>query len=137
MINRVVLVGRITRDPELRKTANDYSVVNFTIALDNYAGRGQEPTTSFIPCVVWGTIAENTAKYVRKGQLLGIDGKLQQRSYERRDGTRASVVEVICDSVQFLEPRRGGGGQDTYTPDYQDDSQNLETVDILDNDLPF
>ena len=137
MINRIVLVGRLTRDPELRKTANDYSMATFTIAVDNPPSKNREKTTSFIPCVAWGVIAENTAKYVRKGSLVGVDGRLQQRNYERRDGTQATAFDVVCDSVQFLEPRRDNTGSQTSYAEPADTSENLETVDILDNDLPF
>lgn len=106
MINRVVLVGRLTRDPELRKTVNGASVATFTIAVDNRTkGPNGEKTTSFIPCTAWNQQAENACKYTHKGSLVGVEGRLNQRSYDAKDGRKVSVVEVICDSVQFLESK--------------------------------
>ena len=141
MINRVVLVGRLTRDPELRRTTNETAVASFTIAVDNWMkGPDGQKTASFIPCTVWGASADNTAKYTRKGSLVGVEGRLNQRNYDRRDGTKATVLEVICDSVQFLEPK-GEVRQDApgYTPDEQpaEDSKNLDAINIVDDDLPF
>jgi single-strand DNA-binding protein len=140
MINRIVLVGRLTRDPELRKTNSGLSVTTFTVAVDNRGRSGGEKTASFIPVVCWNQLAENVAKYTRKGVLVGVDGRLMQRSYERRDGTgRVQVFEVIADSVHFLEPKGDGGAPDV-ADDYsqtEDDSRNLDSIDIVGNDLPF
>lgn len=138
MINRVVLVGRLTRDPELRRTANETAVASFTLAIDNrLKGPDGQKTTSFIPCTVWGAAADNTAKYTRKGSLVGVEGRLNQRTYDRKDGTKAQVIEVICDSVQFLEPKGAVDLTQTTEVDVQDESQNLDAIDIVDDDLPF
>ena len=92
MINRVVLVGRLTRDPELRRTTNGTSVASFTIAIDNRTkGPNGEKTTSFIPCTVWNQAAENVSRFTRKGSLVGIEGRLNQRSYESKDNRKVSV----------------------------------------------
>ena len=100
MINNVVLVGRLTRDPELR---NGGTIAVFTLALDNL---GKEKSTSFIPCVCLNQVrSETIAKFAKKGLLVGVEGRLNQRSYQRNDGSKASVLEVIADSVQFLEKR--------------------------------
>ena len=100
MINRVVLVGRLTRDPELRNTNSGNAVCSFTVAVDN---RTKNPdgskSTSFIPCVVFQQQADNVGKFTRKGSLVGIEGRLNQRNYQKQDGTKASVLEVICDNV--------------------------------------
>lgn len=104
MVNRIVLVGRLTRDPELRKTPSGASVVAFTLAVDNRPTKGGEKTASFIPVIGWNQTADNVAKYVHKGSLVGVDGRLTQRSYDKRDGSKAQVFEVVADSVQFLEP---------------------------------
>ncbi len=148
MINRVVLVGRLTRDPELRKTATDTSVASFTLAVDN-RGKGSDgqKTASFIPCQVWNAQADNVAKFIRKGSLVGVEGRLNQRTYDRKDGTKANVLEVICDSVQFLEPKSEGkedaaadpASNAGFAPDEpaKDDSKNLKSIDIVDDDLPF
>lgn len=144
MINRVVLVGRLTRDPELRKTVNGASVASFTIAVDNRTkGPNGERTTSFIPCTAWNQQAENACKYTHKGSLVGVEGRLNQRSYDAKDGRKVSVVEVICDSVQFLESKNSNNSsrEDTgYTPDVMPDDieeKNTSSIDVADDDLPF
>lgn len=144
MINRVVLVGRLTRDPELRRTSSGMAVASFTIAVDNRAKSGAEKTASFIPCTVWNQAADNMAKFTRKGSLVGVEGRLNQRTYDSKDGRRVTVIEVICDSVQFLEPK----GTTTEAPvrdevppyeDFNDDAgdNNLSAIDVADDDLPF
>ncbi|MCQ2795355.1 MAG: single-stranded DNA-binding protein [Bacilli bacterium] len=141
MVNRVVLVGRLTRDPELRKTNSDKPVASFTLAVDNRnKGADGQKTASFIPVTVWNDQATNVCKYVRKGSLVGVDGRLLQRSYEKKDGTKASVLEVVADSVQFLEPK--GANKETANVTKEDVAQpqpdaKMEGVDIVDDDLPF
>lgn len=144
MINRVVLVGRLTRDPELRKTPNGASVASFTIAIDNRKGPNGEKTTSFIPCTVWNQQAENTVKFTHKGSLVGVEGRLNQRSYDSKDGRKVQVIEVICDAVQFLESKGSGNptekDESGYTPDPEVndyEERNVSSIDIADDDLPF
>ena len=146
MINRVVLVGRLTRDPELRRTTSGSSVCSFTVALDN---RQKNPdgtkSTSFIPCTVFAVQADTMVKYARKGLLVGVEGRLNQRSFVRQDGSKGSVIEVICDSVQFLEKREGAiPNEEMDIPPYDDvnqtvndDNKNLDSIEITDDDLPF
>ena len=143
MINRVVLVGRLTRDPELRRTNSGTSVCSFTVAVDN---RQKNPdgtkSASFIPCTVFQNTADNMTKFLRKGSLVGIEGRLNQRSFVRQDGSKGSVLEVICDSVQFLEPKSANGNEETVTFDDEivapaDDNKNLDSLDLPDDDLPF
>lgn len=140
MINRVVLVGRLTRDPELRRSASGASIAVFTVAVDNL---GKEKSTSFIPCVVFNeTRADTVTKYARKGLLVGIEGRLNQRSYQKQDGSKASVLEVIADSVQFLEKREVENSEPEFPPfddvvPAQDDNKNLDSIEITDDDLPF
>ena len=138
MINRVVLVGRLTRDPELR---NGGSIAVFTVALDNL---GKEKTTSFIPCVVLNAQrSETVGKFARKGMLVGVEGRLNQRSFVRQDGSKGSVLEVICDSVQFLERRETAvANEEMDIPSFDDvpneeEKQNLDSIEITDDDLPF
>jgi len=140
MINRVVLVGRLTKDPDLRRTPTGMSVNSFTIAVDNRVRAGAERSASFINCSAFGATADNMAKYTRKGSLVGLEGRLQQRSYENKEGRKVNVIEVIADSVQFLEPK----GVTESRPDEsfpadepQDDNKNLASIDIVDDDLPF
>jgi len=141
MINRVVLVGRLVRDPELKKTNNGSSVVSFTLAVDGYQKTKGEKTASFFPCTAWNATAENIAKFLSKGSLVGVDGHLNQRSYQNRDGRTVNIVEVIADSVQFLE-RKGeaSNGGSSYrapsnNPEPEDDS-NIG-IDTTDDQLPF
>ena len=135
MINRVVLVGRLTRDPELRGN----SVAVFTVAVDNL---GKEKTTSFIPCVVLNAQrAETVCKYARKGLLVGVEGRLNQRTFIRQDGSKSSTLEVLCDSVQFLERREEVANEEMEIPPFDDvpaeESKALDSIDITDDDLPF
>jgi len=139
MINRVVLVGRLTRDPELR---NGGSIAVFTVAIDNL---GKEKSTSFIPCVVLNAQrSETVGKYARKGMLVGVEGRLNQRSFVRQDGSKGSVLEVICDSVQFLERREAAENEEMDVPPFDDinpsseeDNKNLDSIELTDDDLPF
>ena len=106
MINSVVLVGRITKSPELKSTQNNINFVQFTLAVNRqFADEHGERQADFLSCVVWRNQAENVAKYVHKGDLLGIDGRLQTRSYEV-DGQTRYITEIVCDSVQFLETKK-------------------------------
>ena len=132
MINRVVLVGRITRDPELRYTQSNIAVVSFTLAVNRmFADQSGERQADFIQCVVWRKQAENLARYVSKGELLGVEGRIQTRTYESDQGTRY-ITEVVCDSVQFLESRTEG--QQT---DDSDDFYEASTKLSVEDDLPF
>lgn len=141
MINRIVLVGRLTRDPELRKTTGGNPVATFTLAVDNrMKAPNGERTTSFIPCVVWSQTAENVSKFTRKGSLVGVEGRLQQRSYDANDGRKVQVFEVICDTVQFLETKGANVKDETVIVEdtvRTDDSKNLSSIDVVDDDLPF
>ena len=106
MINRVVLVGRLTKDPEYRTTPSGVSVATFTLAVNRTFTNAQgEREADFINCVVFRKQAENVSNYLFKGSLAGVDGRLQSRSYENQEGRRIFVTEVVCDSVQFLEPK--------------------------------
>lgn len=118
MMNRVVLVGRLTKDPELRYTPNGVAVAQFTLAVNRaFTSQSGDREADFINCVVWRRPAENVANFLKKGSLAGVDGRLQTRNYEGQDGRRVYVTEVVADSVQFLEPKgasQGGGQSDPY-----------------------
>jgi single-strand DNA-binding protein len=106
MINRVVLVGRLTKDPELRYTSSNIPVSKFTLAVNRtFTGPSGEREADFIQCVVWRKQAENLVTFVRKGSLIGVEGRIQTGSYDDKDGIRKYTTEVIGDSVQFLEPK--------------------------------
>lgn len=112
MLNRVVLVGRLTRDPDLRVSQNNISVTTFNLAVNRpFTGQSGERGADFINCVTFRKQAENVSQYVGKGSLVGVDGRIQTRNYENKEGRRVYVTEVVCDSVQFLEPRGQGSNQ--------------------------
>ena len=155
MINRVVLVGRMTKDPVLRKTGTGASVTSFTVACDRRIKTEGQPTADFINCVCWNKVADNTAQFTHKGSLVGVEGRIQTRSYDDQSGRRVYVTEVVADSVQFLEPKgtNSAAAVNAYTPDYDagnqgyqsdnaspsysSDFSSSDTVDIASDDLPF
>jgi single-strand DNA-binding protein len=123
MINRVVLVGRLTKDPEYRVTPSGVQVATFTLAINRtYTNQQGEREADFINCVVFRRPAENVNNYLSKGSLAGVEGRLQSRSYENQEGRRVYVTEVVCDSVQFLEPK--GANQRQSGNDNQSNNQN-------------
>ncbi len=131
MLNRIVLVGNLTKDPELRYTpANGVAVASFTVAVNRRFSQKKE--TDFIPIVVWRAQAENCAKYLGKGSMVAIDGRLQIRSYEDREGQKRTIAEVVADSVQFLSTtgNKEKRFSDDAPPPY-DDSM------IGEDDVPF
>ena len=139
MVNRVVLVGRLVKDPELRKTASDISVATFTIAVDN-AIKEQDGTRGslFLDCRVYRDQADNMAKYTKKGSMVAVDGSLNQRNFERRDGSKGKVIEIVVDSVTFLEPKKDNGPEEPKFDDIQAPANsNLDSIDLPDDDLPF
>ncbi len=155
MMNRVVLVGRLTRDPELRYTPNGVAVANFTVACNRpFSSQDGNREADFINCVVWRRPAENLANYMKKGSLIGVDGRIQTRSYDNQEGKRVFITEVVADSIQFLESRgssqdRGSArfqtNQNQPPNDYNNDrrndddifEKNGEPIDLSDDDLPF
>lgn len=140
MMNRVVLVGRLTKDPELRFTPNGAAVATFTLAVGRSFTNAQgERETDFINCVVWKRPAENVANFLKKGSLAGVDGRIQTRSYEGQDGKRVYVTEVLAESVQFLEPKGSGNtqGQQSAPQTRVDEDPFAGSTDISDDSLPF
>lgn len=156
MINRAVLTGRMTRDVELRYTQSGVAAGSFTLAVDrNFKNANNERESDFINCVIWRKSAENFANFTHKGSLVGIDGRIQTRNYENKQGQRVYVTEVVVDSFALLEPKQnnsngtgntGNGGNNSNVPannsnandGYQDPfANNSDTIDISDDDLPF
>lgn len=101
MLNRIVLIGRLTKKPELRTTSGGTPVTTFTLAVDRFT----KDETDFIPIVVWRAGAESCARYLDKGKLCAVDGRLQIRTYEGTDGKKKTVAEVVADNVRFLSPK--------------------------------
>ncbi|HAC4130487.1 TPA_asm: single-stranded DNA-binding protein [Listeria monocytogenes] len=107
MMNRVILVGRLTKDPDLRYTTAGAAVATFTLAVNRtFTNQQGEREADFINCVVWRKPAENVANFLKKGSMAGVDGRVQTRNYEGNDGKRVYVTEIVAESVQFLEPKQ-------------------------------
>ncbi|HCZ0435315.1 TPA: single-stranded DNA-binding protein [Staphylococcus aureus] len=141
MLNRAVLVGRLTKDPELRSTPNGVNVGTFTLAVNRTFTNAQgEREADFINVVVFKKQAENVKNYLSKGSLAGVDGRLQTRNYENKDGQRVFVTEVVADSVQFLEPKNNNQQPNN---NYHQQGQTQTGNNPFDNteedfsDLPF
>lgn len=126
MLNVITLIGRLTRDPELRHTANSIPVATFTLAVDRpFKNQQGERETDFIRIVTWRKQAENCANYIGKGSKVAIEGRLQVRSYEDSEGNRRTIAEVVANSVQFLDPK--GKGQNDV----------IEGEEVGEEDVPF
>ncbi|MDF7683385.1 single-stranded DNA-binding protein [Lactobacillus sp. ESL0679] len=151
MINRTVLVGRLTRDPELRTTRSGANVLSFTLAVDrNFKNQDGSRDADFIQCVAWKKTAEIISQYSHKGSMLGVDGRIQTRNYDDKNGQRVYVAEVIADQIALLNSKNSNQGQQGgYTPNNNGNGVNNQsggrdpfagsgdTVDISDDDLPF
>ena len=110
MINRAVLTGRLTRDPELRYTTSGTAVVSFTLAVDRqFRNQNGDRDADFVNCVIWRKSAENFSNFTHKGSLAGVEGRIQSRNYENQQGNRVYVTEVVVDNFALLEPRQNGG----------------------------
>lgn len=151
MLNRVILIGRLTKDPELRYTPSGVAVTQFTLACDRpFTNSSGEREADFIPIVTWRQLAETCANYLRKGRLTAVEGRIQVRSYDNNEGRRVYVTEVIADNVRFLESNRSGddagssgfsGNRDNQlnrNDSKQDPFANTGSpIDLSDDDLPF
>lgn len=156
MINNVVLVGRLTKDPDLKYTGNGTAVATFTLAVNrNFTNQSGEREADFISCVIWRKPAETLANYAKKGVLIGVTGRIQTRSYENQQAQKVYVTEVIADNFQLLESKKadssqntqGSGVSNSQTNNYTRNQQNTNSatadpfgnssIDISDDDLPF
>lgn len=146
MLNNVVLVGRMTRDAELRYTPSNVAVATFTLAVNRtFKNESGEREADFINCVMWRQQAENLTNWAKKGTLIGITGRIQTRSYDNQQGQRVYVTEVVAEQFQLLESRNSQGQQGNQgqraqaqqqTPDFSRNA-NANPLDISDDDLPF
>ena len=147
-MNRVVLVGRLTRDPEMRTTSSGISQTRFTIAVNRRtAGQNGQREADFINCVAWRGTADTIAKYLKKGREIAVEGRLQTGSYDAQDGTKRYTTDVVVDNFTFI----GGGNQDAPVDNQGGSSNIVESTDISedpfkdfgeevalsDDDLPF
>lgn len=141
MLNNVCLVGRMTKDAELRYTPNNQAVATFSLAVNrNFKSQNGEREADFINCVIWRQQAENLANWAKKGALIGIVGRIQTRNYENQQGQRVYVTEVVADTFQLLESQkeRGNQPQANSRPDFgRNEPMNENPMDISDDDLPF
>ena len=128
MLNIIALMGRLTKDPEMRQTQSGKGVANFTIACDrNFASAGRERETDFFDIVAWGKTAEFACNYFKKGQLVAVNGTLQTRSYETKEGQKRKVYEIVADNLHFAEGKRDSAPAPQPTDDFTqiDDSEDL------------
>lgn len=124
--NKVLLMGNLTRDPELRYVPSGQGVTSFTIAVNrvyNSQSGEKKEEVSFIRVVVWGRMAENCNEYLKKGSPVFVEGRLQSRTWDAQDGTKRSTIEVVAQSVQFLPRSGGGASRSTEMPDAVSDSE--------------
>ena len=126
-MNKVFLIGNLTRDPELSSTSNGIKFCRFTLAVSRSYTRDGKRETDFLPVIVWRAPADNCARYLKKGSRAAVSGSIQTRSYDAQDGTRRSVTEIVADEVQFLSTRS------------EDDRDDVDFDDLkpIDEDLPF
>lgn len=131
-MNNVNLIGRITREHELRVTGTQQYVLNFTLAVNRRASRGEEPQADFIPCIAWNRTAEVLTKYTSKGSQIGITGRIGTRSYQNKEGKKVYLTEVIVDEVNLLDKKKDANAA-SEQPDFD---TGIETS-ITDDDIPF
>ena len=130
-MNNVNIIGRITKDVEVRKTSTNKSVSSFSIAVDNLATKDGEKTTSFFNCNAWNNVAETLSKYTRKGDRIAISGSLIQRNYENKNGEKISVVEINVNSITLIENKKENASVNRENKSVENDNK------INDDDLPF
>jgi len=138
MLNRVILIGRLTKDPELKYTPNGLAVATFTLAVDRSRTNAQgERETDFIPIVVWQKQAENCANYLGKGSLAAVDGRMQVRSYDGKDGVRRWMTEVVAENVRFLDRRGDSKAADSSASGGLMQESPGNDIGFTDEDIPF
>ena len=138
MINNVVLIGRLTRDVELRYTPSNAAVATFNLAVNrNFKNQDGEREADFINCVIWRQQAENLANWAKKGTLIGITGRIQTRNYDNQQGQRVYVTEVVADNFQLLESRNKSANHSSMDEQMPPVFENGQPMDISDDDLPF
>ena len=138
MINNVVLVGRLTRDPELRYTPSNVAVATFSLAVNrNFKNQAGDYEADFISCIMWHQQAENFANWLKKGALVGITGRIQTRSYDNQQGQRVYVTEVVAESFQILEKKDNAANNASMENQIPPSFEKTNPMDISDDDLPF
>lgn len=145
-MNKIMLIGRLTKDPELRYTQSGSAVASFTLAVNRrFANQNGEREADFINCVAWQKTGEFVANYFKKGQMMALEGRLQVRSYDGNDGQRRWVTEVVAEQIEFVGPKEGGSNASSAgKQDYRPSNNSLDTgfglgeeIVFDDNELPF
>lgn len=152
-MNKAILIGRLTKDPEMRTTTSGLTFTSFTVAVSRpFAEANGERGTDFLNCVVWRKQAENVAKYCQKGSQVAVEGRIQTRSYDAQDGSKRYVTEIVCDNVTFLGSKADSSSMPrTFETQEITRNNDIETTDISedpfkdfgneitlsDDDLPF
>ena len=152
-MNKAIIIGRLTKDPEMRTTTSGLTVTSFTVAVSRpFAEANGERGTDFLNCVVWRKQAENVAKYCQKGSQIAVEGRIQTRSYDAQDGSKRYVTEIVCDNVTFLGSRSdaAAGASRAYENDMPMNNDIVTTdisedpfkdfgneITLSDDDLPF
>ena len=154
-MNKVILVGRLTKDPEMRTTASGVNSTTFTLAVNrNFTNQNGEREADFLNCVAWRKLAETISKFCTKGSQVAVEGRIQTRSYDAQDGSKRYVTEIMVDNIDFLGSRKDSVGQANYAPASDNnfmETPNLDTTDLTtdpyealgeevalsDDDLPF
>lgn len=141
MLNRVILIGRLTKEPDLKYTPAGVATTSFTLACERpFSGNDGKKETDFIPIVTWRQLAETCANYLKKGRLCAIEGRIQVRNYENNEGKRVYMTEVIADNVRFLESSKDNSSSEpTQSNNSQPDpfKDDGKPIDISIDDLPF
>ena len=150
MLNKIVLMGRLTRDPDLRQTQSGNSVVSFTLACDrDFAAQGAEKETDFVDIVAWRGTAEFVSKYFSKGRMAVVSGRLQIRNWEDKDGNKRKTAEIVAESVYFGDSKRDGQNASAAAPASAEFTQlpdttpvpfsgsDMQQIGLDDDDLPF
>jgi len=139
MLNRVILIGRLTKDPELRYTPNGVAVSTFTLAVSrNYSNQQGQRETDFITIVTWKGLAETVANYLKKGRLTAVEGRMQTRNYDNNEGKKVYITEIVAANVRFLESNNKTSDDSRNSPSEKDPFINEgNPIDISDDDLPF
>ena len=136
-MNKVIMIGRLTKDPEVKKTQSNKKVANFTVAINDKFNKDK---TDFINCVAWEKTAEYLGNYVKKGNLIAVEGRISTRNYDAPDGKKVYITEVVCDSVQGLERNdqpQAKPSEPKPWQKYEEDFVTGPTLDITNEDLPF
>ena len=138
MINNVTLVGRLTRDPELRYTPSNIAITTFNMAVNrNFKNQAGDREADFINCMIWRQQAENLASWAKKGALIGITGRIQTRSYDNQQGQRVYVTEVVANTFQLLKKHDNSANQSNIEDQMPASFRATNPLDISDDDLPF